>query len=176
MFTYQRSTYCGISFQRKWFKVDIKCRAKKSIDSFCRCLTMVSNNRRMISVVDDDPDISKLFYEVLRENVKDLDVFSFNDPVSALKHFAENESNYALIICDLRMPGLNGLELLKKVKDKNSSVRTILTSGYNFDEDKLFQDYMEKGIIDSNIEKPVTIQRLCQRVRDEIEIYQLQNS
>jgi hypothetical protein len=51
-----------------------------------------------------------------------------------------------------------------------------LTSGYNFDEDKLFQDYMEKGIIDSNIEKPVTIQRLCQRVRDEIEIYQLQNS
>jgi len=130
----------------------------------------------MISVVDDDPDISKLFYEVLRENIKDLDVFSFNDPISALKHFVENESNYALIICDLRMPGLNGLELLKKVKDKNSSVRTILTSGYNFDEDKLFQDYMEKGIIDSNIEKPVTIQRLCQRVRDEIEIYQLQNS
>ena len=130
----------------------------------------------MISVVDDDPDISKLFYEVLRENIKDLDVFSFNDPISALKHFVENESNYALIICDLRMPGLNGLELLKKVKDKNSSVRTILTSGYNFDEDKLLQDYMEKGIINSNIEKPVTIQRLCQRVRDEIEIYQLQNS
>jgi DNA-binding NtrC family response regulator len=137
---------------------------------------MVSNKRRMISVVDDDPDISKLFYEVLRENIKDLDVFSFNDPISALKHFVENESNYALIICDLRMPGLNGLELLKKVKDKNSSVRTILTSGYNFDEDKLFQDYMEKGIINSNIEKPVTIQRLCQRVRDEIEVYQLQNS
>jgi len=137
---------------------------------------MVSNKRRMISVVDDDPDISKLFYEVLRENIKDLDVFSFNDPISALKHFVENESNYALIICDLRMPGLNGLELLKKVKDKNSSVRTILTSGYNFDEDKLLQDYMEKGIINSNIEKPVTIQRLCQRVRDEIEIYQLQNS
>ena len=130
----------------------------------------------MISVVDDDPDISKLFYEVLRENIKDLDVFSFNDPISALKHFVENESNYALIICDLRMPGLNGLELLKKVKDKNSSVRTILTSGYNFDEDKLFQDYMEKGIINSNIEKPVTIQRLCQRVSEEIEIYQLQNS
>ncbi len=137
---------------------------------------MVSNKRRMISVVDDDPDISKLFYEVLRENIKDLDVFSFNDPISALKHFVENESNYALIICDLRMPGLNGLELLKKVKDKNSSVRTILTSGYNFDEDKLFQDYMEKGIINSNIEKPVTIQRLCQRVSEEIEIYQLQNS
>jgi len=28
-------------------------------------------------------------------------------------------------------------------------------SAYNFDEDKLFQEYMEKGIIDSTIEKPV---------------------
>jgi len=132
--------------------------------------------QKIVCVIDDDLDISRLFYEVLHENINGVDVFSFNDPILALKHFAENESNYALIICDLRMPGLNGLELLKKVKDKNSSVRTILTSGYNFDEDKLFQDYMEKGIIDSNIEKPVTIQRLCQRVRDEIEIYQLQNS
>jgi hypothetical protein len=35
---------------------------------------------------------------------------------------------------------------------------------------------MEQGIIDSTVEKPVTIQRLCQRVGDELEIYQLQNS
>jgi hypothetical protein len=49
-------------------------------------------------------------------------------------------------------------------------------SGYNFDEVKSFQEYMEQGIIDSTIEKPVTIQRLCQRVRDELDIYQLTNS
>ena len=46
-------------------------------------------------------------------------------------------------------------------------------SAYNFDENKLLQEYMEKGIIDSTIEKPVTIQRLCQRVRDELEVYQI---
>lgn len=74
------------------------------------------------------------------------------------------------------MSGLNGLELLKRVKDSNSSVRTILMSGYNFDEVKSFQEYMELGIIDSTIEKPVTIQRFCQRVRDELETYGLANS
>jgi DNA-binding NtrC family response regulator len=73
------------------------------------------------------------------------------------------------------MSGLNGLELLKRVKDSNSSVRTILMSGYNFDEIKSFQEYMELGIIDSTIEKPVTIQRLCQRVRDELETFGLAN-
>lgn len=132
--------------------------------------------QKIVSVIDNDVDISRLFYEALRENIKGVNVFSFNDPILALEHFAENKSTYALVISDLRMPGLNGLGLLKKVKDSNSSVRTILMSAYNFDEDKLFQEYMEKGIIDSTIEKPVTIQRLCQRVRDELEIYQSMNS
>jgi DNA-binding NtrC family response regulator len=130
---------------------------------------------KIVSVIDDDIDISKLFYEVLRENINGVDVFSFNDPIEALKHFEENKTAYTLVISDLRMPGLNGLELLKKVKDSNSSVRTILMSAYNFDEHKLYQEYMEKGIIDSTIEKPVTIQRLCERVRDEVEVYESLN-
>ena len=46
-------------------------------------------------------------------------------------------------------------------------------SAYNFDEDLLFLKYMEEGIIDSSIDKPVTINRLCQRVRDELENYQV---
>lgn len=69
---------------------------------------------------------------------------------------------YALMISDLRMPGLNGLELLKKVKSANHIVRTILTNAYNYDEDELFQKYIKEGVIDSTIEKPVTLSRLCQ--------------
>lgn len=133
-------------------------------------------SRKIVSVVDDDIDISKLFQIALSENMEGITVFSFNDPISALEHFNENKSEYVLVISDLRMSGLNGLELLKRVKDSNSSVRTILMSGYNFDEVKSFQEYMELGIIDSTIEKPVTIQRLCQRVRDELETYGLANS
>jgi two-component system response regulator (stage 0 sporulation protein F) len=136
----------------------------------------VSSIQKIISVIDDDIDISSLFYEALSENINGVDVLSFNDSILALEHFAENKNACALVISDLRMPGLNGLELLKKVKDSNSSIRTILMSAYNFDEDKLFQEYMEKGIIYSTIEKPVTIQRLSQRVRDELEIHQLVNS
>jgi DNA-binding NtrC family response regulator len=128
----------------------------------------MESSKRIVGVVDDDIDITTLFHDVLCENVLEASVYAFNDPVIALKHFAENESNYALIISDLRMPGLNGLELLKKVKVSNPKVRTILMSAYNFDEDPTYQKYMEEGIIDSTIEKPVTIHRLCQRVKDEL--------
>jgi len=129
--------------------------------------------KRIVAVIDDDIDITKLFHDVLCENLIDASVYAFNDPISALEHFTENKENYALIISDLRMPGLNGLELLKKAKVSNPKVRTILMSAYNFDEDPTYQSYMKEGVIDTTIEKPVTIHRLCQRVKDELENYQL---
>ena len=132
----------------------------------------MSANKRIVSVVDDDLDITKLFHIALYENVNGISVVSFNDPVIALEHFAANKDAYAVVIADLRMPGLNGLELLKKVKSSNPRVRTILMSAYNFDEDILFLKYMKEGIIDSSIDKPVTINRLCQRVKDELHVYQ----
>jgi DNA-binding NtrC family response regulator len=68
------------------------------------------------------------------------------------------------------------LELLKKVKTSNPNVRTILMSAYNFEEDILFLKYMEEGIIDSTIDKPVTMNRLYQRVGDELQANQLTTS
>jgi len=51
-----------------------------------------------------------------------------------------------------------------------------LMSAYNFEEDILFLKYMEEGIIDSTIDKPVTMNRLYQRVRDELQANQLTTS
>jgi DNA-binding NtrC family response regulator len=133
----------------------------------------VTPNNRIVSIVDDDIDITELFHDALCENIDGISVVAFNDPIIAFEHFTENKESYALVISDLRMPGLNGLELLKKVKSSNPNVRTILTSAYNFEEHELFQRYMREGVIDSTIEKPVTINRLCQRVRDEFQVYQL---
>ena len=132
-------------------------------------------NEKIVSVVDDDLNTTELFHVALSENINGISVVSFNDPVIALEHFAANKDAYVLVISDLRMPGLNGLELLKKVKSSNPRVRTILMSAYNFDEDLIFLKYMEEGIIDSSIDKPVTINRLCQRVRDELENYQVKS-
>ncbi|MDW0253297.1 MAG: response regulator [Nitrososphaeraceae archaeon] len=130
-------------------------------------------NEKIVSVVDDDINTTELFHVALSENIDGISVVSFNDPVIALEHFAANKDAYVLVISDLRMPGLNGLELLKKVKSSNPKVRTILMSAYNFDEDLLFLKYMKEGTIDSSIDKPITINRLCQRVRDELENYQV---
>jgi len=132
----------------------------------------MSTNKRIVSIVDDDIYIAQLFHQALSENIDGISVFSFNDPIMAFEHFTENKENYALVISDLRMPGLNGLELLKKVKDLNPKVRTILMSAYNFEEEELYQSYMIQAVINSTIGKPVTMNRLYQTVRYELNAYQ----
>jgi DNA-binding NtrC family response regulator len=128
----------------------------------------MSSDSRIVSVVDDDVSTATFFHEALRQNIDGISVFSFIDPVKAFEHFTENKENYALVISDLRMPGLNGLELLKKVKTSNPKVRTILMSAYNFEEEERFQQYMEEAVINSTIEKPVTMNRLYERVREQL--------
>ena len=130
----------------------------------------MSSNNRIVSVVDDDIGTATFFHEALRQNIDGVSVFSFIDPVKAFERFTENKENYALVIADLRMPGLNGLELLKKVKTFNPKVRTILMSAYNFEEEELYQQYMKEEVINSTIEKPVTMNRLYQRVRDQLDV------
>ena len=134
----------------------------------------MSSNKRIISIVDDDQDTSRLFRMILGEKMARYEVFSFNDSLSALEHFTENQNSYAMVITDLKMAGLNGLELLKKIKNVNPNVRTILISGFNV-ENQMFRDGMELGVIDTTLEKPVTIQRLCHRVKSELQIYQSEN-
>jgi DNA-binding NtrC family response regulator len=130
-------------------------------------------NNKIVSIVDDEIDVTELFYDALCNNIDGITVVTFNDPVIALEHFTDNKENYALVISDLRMPNLNGLELLKKIKKLNKKVRTTLISAYDIENDVVFQHYIELGIIDSFIPKPVTINQLCQRVRDEFLVYQL---
>src|SRR5678816_4060745 len=133
----------------------------------------MSSNQRIVSVVDDDSSTATFFHEALRQNIDGISVFSFIDPVKAFEHFTENKENYALVISDLRMPGLNGLELQKKVKASNPKVRTILMSAYNFEEEELYRQYMREAVINSTIQKPITMNILYKRVRDELNAYQI---
>jgi len=130
-------------------------------------------NDKIVSIVDDEIDVTELFHDALCNNIDGITIVTFNDPVIALEHFIDNKKNYALVISDLRMPNLNGLELLKKIKKLNEKVRTTLISAHDVENDVVFQQYIELGIIDSFIPKPVTINQLCQKVRDEFLVYQL---
>jgi two-component SAPR family response regulator len=67
-----------------------------------------------------------------------ITIFTFIDPVLALEHFQLNEYAYVLVIPNYMMPSLNGMEFLKKIKDMNPFVRTILMTAFETDDNLLF--------------------------------------
>ena len=119
----------------------------------------MSKNIKLMSVVDDEHDIMSLFSDALSE-LGDASVFGFIDSTLALEHFKLHQLDYSLIISDYRMPTMDGIELLKKVKAINSSVKTILISALDID-DKLFE---ECKCIDKILQKPITIPELINEV------------
>jgi DNA-binding NtrC family response regulator len=131
----------------------------------------VSTNNKFVSIIDDEIDITVLFENAICADITCISVVSFNDPTIALEHFSKNKQAYALVISDMRMRNMDGLALLNKVKELNPKVRTILVSAYDFQNNPIFEKYLQQGTIDSFMEKPIKINRLCQKVRDEIQAY-----
>src|SRR6187200_3192683 len=132
---------------------------------------MKSTNSRIIGIVDDEIDITELFEDAIKANINGFSPVCFNEPSISLEHFSKNKQAYSLVISDMRMPNMDGLALLSKVKELNPKVRTILVSAYDFQNNPIFAKYLKEGIIDSFMEKPIKINRLCQKVRDEISAY-----
>ena len=103
-----------------------------------------------------------------------MKVLRFTEPVNALEHFKINRNDYALIISDLRMPVINGMQLLKTVKDLNPSTRTVLTTDFDHDS-KLIQDYTKKQIINGMLQKPIQPHELVTEVDKQIDIIKSTN-
>jgi DNA-binding response OmpR family regulator len=74
------------------------------------------SSRKKILVVDDEPDITFTLHAILQKS--GFEVSSFNDPLLALQSFKPHY--YDLVTLDIKMPKMNGFELYKKLKEKDS--------------------------------------------------------
>jgi len=117
-------------------------------------------------LVDDDEDNLNLFTTVL-ENYQ-FTVKPYSDPVAALLEFKPNY--YDLLILDYRMPVLNGVELYKKMKEIDGSIKVmIITASHeqlHMDNHEDLQERLEFKII----RKPVTITNLIQGINSLLDI------
>lgn len=124
------------------------------------------NANKIVSIVDDELKTAQLFHSALCK-IKGINVFEFTDPVKALQHIKLNKKDYAVMISDLRMPVINGVQLLKTVKDLNPLARTILMTAYDMD-DNLIREYTTKEIINSFLKKPIELDQLLSEVNKQI--------
>ena len=123
----------------------------------------------LVAIVDDELDIVNLFRDAL-SRINELSIFTFTDPQSAFEHIRMNKSKYAVVISDLRMPGVNGMDLLYKIKKESPIVRTLLMTAFEVN-DKVFDEYIKNKIIDGFLQKPLKLSDLESEVHNQINIY-----
>jgi adenylate cyclase len=100
---------------------------------------MVTNNRKIILIVDDERIITnplkRLINRALREKrqTKQYELSTANDPTEALGDLdqrKENNIDLALVISDIMMPQMNGLDFLSEVRQRYPVAPRIILTGY----------------------------------------------
>jgi CheY-like chemotaxis protein len=107
-----------------------------------------------IMLIDDEPDMIVTYKSFLHAEGYKVDAFSNSH--EALRHFAQvSPSYYDLVIMDIRMPNLNGLQLYNRMKAINSSVKVLFVSALDAVEElvSILPDIKRNNVIRKPVEK-----------------------
>ena len=115
-------------------------------------------------VVEDDPDLAQVFTVGLLMNGFLVDVFT--NPEEALQNFRSNSKDYySLMLSDIRMPEMSGVQLARKVKEINPTIKVVLMTAYEIKDNK-FSKVSPSIHIDGFIQKPISITELTNKILD----------
>jgi len=123
----------------------------------------------LILVVDDEPDIEELFRQRFRHDLRNgrfTMEFAYSAS-AALDHIADaGEASLILILSDINMPGMSGLELLPKAKALRPDVPVIMITAYGDAETK--RKALEGGA-DAFLTKPIDLTVLRSEIETRVE-------
>ena len=112
-------------------------------------------------VVDDDPDIVQVLKRGLEQNR--FLVNAFTNPEEALQSFKSDAESYCLVVSDIRMPVLSGIQLAKRVKETNPNVKVILMTAFEI-RDSEFSKVFPSTSVDGFVQKPIGIRELSNKI------------
>lgn len=126
-----------------------------------------TNNRLMkILVVDDEKDVQRLFEQRFRKERRsgEVELFFAGSGQEALEFLAQKKgSGLALILSDINMPQMSGLELLQTVREQYPGLKIFMITAYSDEETR--RQAMELGA-DAFFGKPLDFQALKEKLLD----------
>ena len=119
-----------------------------------------------ILVVDDERDVKALFEQRFRKEIRDGEmIFAFAySAEEALGYLNTLNHEAVLILSDINMPGMSGLELLKQIKTHFEKPPPIVMMITAFGDDENYQQAMKLGA-DDFITKPLNFTHLREKLK-----------
>ena len=128
-----------------------------------------SNNRAGIAIIDDEKDLLFVYKKALE--LQGLKVVTFDDSSVALKELKEHYKKYCMLLVDIRMPKVNGYQLVNEIKGIDPLIKTVLMSAYDKSELGLLGKLNDGIKIDDFLYKPFSLIKLINTVNALLEKY-----
>ncbi|HQV60560.1 MAG: response regulator [Chitinophagaceae bacterium] len=122
-----------------------------------------------VLVVDDEKDVQVLFEQRFRKEIKSGEMmlsFAFSGE-EALQYMKANEHEAVLILSDINMPGMSGLELLQHIKEKYEKPPPVVMMITAYGDDENYNQAMKLGA-DDFLTKPVDFNSLKEKLKTRI--------
>ena len=119
-----------------------------------------------ILVVDDEQDVKTLFQQRFRKEIKNEEIefyFAFSGE-EALKYLAEFSHEAVLILSDINMPGMSGLDLLGQIKQKYHAPPPVVMMITAYGDKENYEMAMKLGA-DDFLTKPVEFTALKEKLK-----------
>jgi len=119
-----------------------------------------------ILVVDDEKDMETLFQQRFRKEIRDHEVqFAFAiSGEEALVYLSQLNHEAVLILSDINMPGMSGLELLKRIKEKYENPPPVVMMITAYGDTENYNQAMKLGA-DEFLTKPVDFNLLKEKLK-----------
>ena len=127
----------------------------------------MASDQKSVLVVDDEPDILHVIKQSLEVGGGIGQVYAFTRPLLALEHFKLNYDNCAIVLSDIRMPGMTGFEFIKRIKQINPTTKVLLMSAFEIDDSELSMA-LGSIMIDDFVQKPVSPRQLTSIIQRHI--------
>ncbi|MBN2011316.1 PAS domain S-box protein [candidate division KSB1 bacterium] len=130
-------------------------------DELTEEVTTLKGNSERILFIDDETAIIKMAERMLTRLGYQITIIS--DSVEAFDLFQNNSLDYDIIITDLTMPKMNGLQIAKKVKEIRADIPVILITGFG---DVDGPEFKNKYNVDAIILKPLVSHKIGETIRN----------
>ena len=120
-----------------------------------------------IAIIDDEKDLLFVYKKALE--LQRLKVVTFDDSSVALNELKVRYKKYSMVLVDIRMPKVNGYQLINEIKRIDPSIKTILMSAYDVS-DLEVHDNLNDGVkLDRIMHKPFSLIKLISTVKTLLE-------
>jgi CheY-like chemotaxis protein len=119
-----------------------------------------------IMLVEDDLDLLDMVGRYLKQ--WNFAVDPFNDPLEALAQFEKNPESYSLVITDIKMPQMNGIQMASHMLRAKPDIKIVLMTAYDVIPDDLKSSLPVVKYQDI-LRKPFRLLEMCNAVKKQLQ-------